>query len=495
MSSKLVLWCFLDRERPFRVIDCEFPITCIALAPSEETAHLLAVGFATGAVAVYDLRRQVDEPLTATHPLAKNGELGHLYAVKSLQWLPSTETEGNESGHKNILGNTRLLSVAFDGTVRCWEIDRQDSFRGAPLVSVLRVRNQALHPRVRRNREEVGSITNQPALSESAISLGEDGALFLVGARDGVIYKCAQSYTEQAVGSFHAHSDTVNAINVSPFAPDIFASASDDGMLCIWSSALRVEKAIRTAAAASTDRKSRETSDGTVCKALVAEIDEEQSSQMTSSLLHTGAQFALLQLRLFLSESLREQHRDQFVRAVRERRTVETNARIEDLSLTSTSAADVEKRMSSHLLASSSSPRVHMRSIEIDAAAEIGRSTRQEFQDASSRWVGVNWSPHSATSLISVARHGLVALWDISRSADPVCTVRADHVGGDDKDTITCLQSAPNSSVFVGTSSGHVEVYMVQGSLQHDKDTGRTALLSALVSRQVPESMIQWEDD
>jgi WD40 repeat protein len=54
---------------------------------------------------------------------------------------------------------------------------------------------------------------------------------------DGVLYKCSCSHSEQYLQSYYGHSGPVHQVRWSPFASNIFISASADWTIKLWDDA------------------------------------------------------------------------------------------------------------------------------------------------------------------------------------------------------------------------------------------------------------------
>ena len=61
-----------------------------------------------------------------------------------------------------------------------------------------------------------------------------DPTTYVAGTEEGVLHKCSSAYSEQYLRTYHGHSGPVHRAVWSPFARDVFASASADWTTKLW---------------------------------------------------------------------------------------------------------------------------------------------------------------------------------------------------------------------------------------------------------------------
>ena len=153
-------------------------------------------------------------PAMASAPLS-----GHTDAVWQVRWVRQGER------------GERLISISTDGRVKVWSMKK-----GLEHVDLMRL------TRVARRRGAASASAAKPA--EPTISRRGAGTCFdfsradpttyVAGTEEGVLHKCSSAYSEQYLRTYHGHSGPVHRAVWSPFARDVFASASADWTTKLW---------------------------------------------------------------------------------------------------------------------------------------------------------------------------------------------------------------------------------------------------------------------
>ncbi|XP_063223461.1 dynein axonemal intermediate chain 1-like [Bacillus rossius redtenbacheri] len=183
-------------------------VVCVSFYETDPS--FMAIGMNSGMVAVYRVGRrrmglQYESPVHDKHS----------YPVQEIQWC-KLEADGNKV----------LYSVSKDGQVCRWMI------RDNALVMM-----QALI---------IFSATNRTVLAPDSVTIKVKAHIhtmvfypmeldkFLIGTKEGYIYKCSTEYISKFLFILPAHDNLINKIEFNPFNPTVFITCSDDGLVKIW---------------------------------------------------------------------------------------------------------------------------------------------------------------------------------------------------------------------------------------------------------------------
>lgn len=211
-QGMVCLWSLKNIERPSKIFHCSSSVT--ALDFSKSNPALLAVGFADGRIAVYDVRKQ--DVIVESTTLAEK----HRDCVYQIKWVDKEQSLTQTTACEVI------VSISTDGRVCQWSLHK--GFQSLDLMT-LKMSKQS----------QPESKNKSLFISRSAGGLSfdfnpSDANVYLVATEDGGIHKCSVSYNEQYLCSYYSHSAPVNKIKWSPFHHDIFASCSADWSLNVW---------------------------------------------------------------------------------------------------------------------------------------------------------------------------------------------------------------------------------------------------------------------
>ncbi|MCO5579194.1 hypothetical protein L7F22_033047 [Adiantum nelumboides] len=205
----IAFWSLKNPCYPHATITAASGVT--ALDFSTSTANLLAVGFYSGNIAIYDVRSPKD-----AMPVVQSGlNTGkHNDPVWEVQWIDSNSDHGES-----------LVSISTDGNVTQWFLKKELEY-----VNLMTLKR-------------VASISKgaplQPFISRRAAGMcfdfsPRDPSIYLVGTEEGRIHKCSRSYNEQYLQTFVGHTGPVFQVRWSPFVPSLFLSCSSDWTVCLW---------------------------------------------------------------------------------------------------------------------------------------------------------------------------------------------------------------------------------------------------------------------
>ena len=60
------------------------------------------------------------------------------------------------------------------------------------------------------------------------------GSIYIAGTEEGALHACSCSYSEQYLRTYVGHTGPVYQAHWSPFAPNLFLTASDDWTIRLW---------------------------------------------------------------------------------------------------------------------------------------------------------------------------------------------------------------------------------------------------------------------
>ncbi|CAL1536674.1 unnamed protein product [Lymnaea stagnalis] len=209
-------WCLKNPEYPERVFSSKEGVTSLDF--STANPNLLAVGFYDGGIAVYNVRKSVDEPVLDN--FTASGK--HLAPVWQLKWVEKERGSGEDSTEV-------LISISTDGRVTQWSIRK-----GFESYDVMKLKKMPTRM-AGRSREKKG----EAFISRFAGGLCFDfhlldSNIYLAGTEEGYIHKCSCSHNEQYLESYQGHTAPVYAIQWSPFVTELFLTCSADWTIKLW---------------------------------------------------------------------------------------------------------------------------------------------------------------------------------------------------------------------------------------------------------------------
>ncbi|XP_054150531.1 dynein axonemal intermediate chain 4 [Melozone crissalis] len=212
-------WSLKNPMWPERIFRCEHGVTAVDF--SRARPHLLAVGTASGRVAVYDVRSRQDTAL-----LDSSASLNkHKGPVWQLKWV---EQEGGATaGDKE----ERLMCISGDGRMTQWFI--QQRLDCSDVMQIKRTESEKKKLPGERERKSEGPISQQAA-GMCFDFHPKDTDIFLAGTEEGHIYCCSCSGKEQILGTYRGHEGPVYKVAWNPTSTDMFLSCSADWSILLW---------------------------------------------------------------------------------------------------------------------------------------------------------------------------------------------------------------------------------------------------------------------
>ena len=207
----LLFWSFHNASYPHRALPTASSVLSVDF--STESPHLLAVGLASGDVAVYDLRLNAS---ASTAPLLQSchGTGKHREAVWQVKWVQKDRGE-------------QLMSISSDGCIMQW------SMKKGLIPKAIMSLKRGQESKEGLSREGSGLCFDFPLQNPTSSS---SASQYYAGTEDGVIHRCSVSYNEQVLDNYSHHTGAVYAIRCNPFVPDLFLSASHDWTTALWTS-------------------------------------------------------------------------------------------------------------------------------------------------------------------------------------------------------------------------------------------------------------------
>ncbi|XP_063262948.1 dynein axonemal intermediate chain 4 isoform X2 [Prinia subflava] len=212
-------WSLKNPMWPERVFRCEHGVTAVDF--SLASPNLLAVGMASGCVAVYDVRSRGDAAL-----LDSSASLNkHKGPVWQLRWVE--QDRGATAGDKK----ETLMCISGDGRVTQWFI--QQRLDCSDVMKIKRTESgKKKFPGERERRSE--APISQQAAGMCFDFHPEDPDIFLAGTEEGHIYCCSCSGKEQILGTYRGHKGPVYKVAWNPCSTEMFLSCSADWSVLLW---------------------------------------------------------------------------------------------------------------------------------------------------------------------------------------------------------------------------------------------------------------------
>ena len=208
-------WSIKNIEYPERVYNLESGATSVDFSTSHP--NLLGVGTYDGAVCVYDVGTKSQEPVLDNFD--SSGK--HTGPVWQLIWVERERLTGDDKGQI-------LVSISADGRVCQWSIRK-----GFEYLEVMKLK------RIFQSKGTHKSSGSESLINRFSSGMGldfkaSDSNLYIAGTEDGHIHRCSCSYNEQFLATYNGHNGPVYKVTWSPFAGDVFLSASADWSIKIW---------------------------------------------------------------------------------------------------------------------------------------------------------------------------------------------------------------------------------------------------------------------
>ncbi|NWY98719.1 WDR78 protein, partial [Loxia curvirostra] len=212
-------WSLKNPMWPERIFRCDHGVTAVDFSLARP--YLLAVGTASGRVAIYDVRSRQDSAL-----LDSSASLNkHKGPVWQLRWVE--QNRGAAAGDKE----ERLMCISGDGRVTQWFI--QQRLDCSDVMQIKRTESEKKKLPGERERKSEGPISQQAA-GMCFDFHPEDADIFLAGTEEGHIYCCSCSGKEQILGTYRGHEGPVYKVAWNPASTNMFLSCSADWSILLW---------------------------------------------------------------------------------------------------------------------------------------------------------------------------------------------------------------------------------------------------------------------
>mmetsp|Transcript_114987 Transcript_114987/g.199397 ORF Transcript_114987/g.199397 Transcript_114987/m.199397 type:complete len:850 (-) Transcript_114987:113-2662(-) len=221
ITGGLVLfWSLKNPTYPERVIRTRTGVT--ALHFSQAHPNMVAAGMHDGAVMIWDLRRDTDQPvLKSGSSVSTHNDQKHTDIVWETKWVD----RGPDKNPPEM-----LVSVASDGEVLQWSMKK--GLERALLMQLRRLQNPYLGSNSVHGHKEAIVFTRSSGLCVDFPR--HDPSTYIVGTEDGLVHKCSTSYNEQYLDTYMGHSGPVYKVRCNPFVSHAFLTCSADWTMRLW---------------------------------------------------------------------------------------------------------------------------------------------------------------------------------------------------------------------------------------------------------------------
>ncbi|KAH9523378.1 WD repeat-containing protein 78 [Bulinus truncatus] len=209
-------WCIKNPEYPERVFMSKEGVT--ALDFSAANPNLLAVGYYDGGIAVYNVRKSIDEPVLDNFTAPGK----HLAPIWQLKWIEKERGAGEDRIEV-------LISISTDGRVTQWSIRK-----GFESYDVMKLKKMPTRMAGRTREKKGEAFISRYAGGMCFDFHSVDSNIYLAGTEDGYVHRCSCSHNEQYLESYQGHTGPVYSIQWSPFSADIFLTCSADWTIKLW---------------------------------------------------------------------------------------------------------------------------------------------------------------------------------------------------------------------------------------------------------------------
>jgi len=218
----VAFWSLKNPEHPEWHFATPFGVTALDFSPTQH--NLLAVGLHDGTVSVYDAR----VPGTNAPFLQSGGGVPgkHSDPVWQVSWARG-------GGDKDDKDASALVSISTDGRVTQWRLEK--GLEHVDLMRLTRVARRGLaHSAAKAAAKPAEATISRRGAGTCFDFSRADPTTYVAGTEEGVLHKCSSAYSEQYLRTYHGHSGPVHRAVWSPFARDVFASASADWTTKLW---------------------------------------------------------------------------------------------------------------------------------------------------------------------------------------------------------------------------------------------------------------------
>jgi dynein intermediate chain 1 len=201
-SGMICCYTLKNTSYPEYIYSTESGVLCLDFHPQHPS--LLAVGCYDGNVAVYNVSKNVNQPLYSS----------------SIQTGLHSDPVWQVNWQKEEIGkNLNFYSISSDGAVVNWSLSKNE-LQMEPVIQL------KLDTSLKDDQEE-SAITGLAGGCCFDFSHKQDH-LFLVGTEEGNIHKCSKSYSGQYLQTYEGHHMAIYAVKWNPFHEETFISCSAD---------------------------------------------------------------------------------------------------------------------------------------------------------------------------------------------------------------------------------------------------------------------------
>ncbi|CAF0938689.1 unnamed protein product [Rotaria sordida] len=216
-------------EFPERYYQTDAGVTSLSF--SLKSPNLLAVGLFNGNICVFDLNQNNTSPIIDTNEYDKK----HANPVWQIAWH-----ERDRSSEMNNIET--LISISSDSRITQWILRKEfEATVNKPVkyLDLMRLKPYHLSEttcQILKTNDETninGYFSNFVGGLCFDIRLN-DKTIYLCGTDEGPIHRCSTIYNEKYLESYIGHTGPVYKVHWSPFAENIFLSASADWTVRLW---------------------------------------------------------------------------------------------------------------------------------------------------------------------------------------------------------------------------------------------------------------------
>ncbi|CAF3188834.1 unnamed protein product [Rotaria socialis] len=214
-------WNVKNPEFPERYYQTDAGVTSLSF--SLKRPNLLAVGLFNGNICIFDLNQNNTSPIVDTNENDKK----HSKPVWQIYW--------NEQDRLFEINNIEtLVSISSDGRMTQWILRKE--FEATDLMHFKSYNSSQTTCRALKKDNKTN---NNGYFSKLVGGLCfdmhlNDKTIYLCGTDEGSIHRCSTIYNEKYLESYIGHTGPVYKVHWSPFAENIFLSASADWTVRLW---------------------------------------------------------------------------------------------------------------------------------------------------------------------------------------------------------------------------------------------------------------------
>ncbi|CAF2126479.1 unnamed protein product [Rotaria magnacalcarata] len=214
-------WNAKNPEFPERYYQTDAGVTSLSF--SLKRPNLLAVGLFNGNICIFDVNQNNTSPIVDTNENDKK----HSKPVWQIYW--------NEQDRSFEINNIEtLVSISSDGRMTQWILRKEFE-----ATDVMHFKSYSSSQTTCQALKKDNKTNNNGYFSKLVGGLCfdvhlNDKTIYLCGTDEGSIHRCSTIYNEKYLESYIGHTGPVYKVHWSPFAENIFLSASADWTVRLW---------------------------------------------------------------------------------------------------------------------------------------------------------------------------------------------------------------------------------------------------------------------